>query len=120
MPGLLQRFEVATDEIKALEIAVQLPFFWNKKGASHFKTGLIEGASFIDLYGYESNGAQPLPYPLTTPEAMYEFLKGWISHAQYGYETDTDGSVSRGWAINQGHDFSTILRLKAEWIVYGK
>ncbi len=121
MSGLLQRFEISTDSVKAIEWAVEFPFLWNKKGVTHYVTGANKGSDFIQLKSYgNSSGDIKLPYPLTTPEMVNNFLRDWLFSASYGEMYDTDGSCTKGWLITQGGFFSEFLRLQTEWIVYGK
>lgn len=122
MPGLLQKFEISSDTNEQLALVLALPFKWDSKGANFYLTGTTkEGFDWIEFLPFDSSGhATPLPYPLDTPERLYSFVEGWLSHAKRGLEYDTDGDVRGGWLVDRGSCFYSICRVQAEWIIYGK
>ena len=123
MAGLLQQFEVSSDDLGILSHAVEMPFVWHKKAVA-YKLGRDEGFDWIELHWCDADtktmGAVMLPYPLDTPAKAFNFLMAWLDSAERGQETDTDGSVSRGWKIDGGASFYSLCRVTAAWIVYGK
>ncbi len=65
-----------------------------------------------------------LAYPHDS-EAVYEFVRRWLQHADPGPEPDTDGSNSKGWKIftaphAQGSGCYASLAVQPCWITYGK
>lgn len=124
MSGLLQVFEVASDDDDLLKIALQLPWKWHKGGATHYRVKRQEdgGDTLCLMWAHDNGpGVQALPFPLKTPEAMFNFASEWLREgATYPAEQpDTDGSVSRGWRVG-ARDFYSVAEVKAEYIVYSK
>lgn len=126
MSGLLQALHIESDTDTLLEIALQLPCEWSKSGVTHYAVReAADGSTTLSLGWHEKlRDSRPLPFPLRTARAIYEFARNWLKEAAvYGPSPDTDGSAERGWAVRDGdsdHDFYSVVTIKAVWIIYGK
>jgi hypothetical protein len=123
VPGLLQHYDVASDTLEQLELALALLFTWDRMGAKTYRSGETNGFSWLQLSGHKNDdGFQVLPFPLDTKAKMFSFVRDWLSTAKRGPEYDTDGSVSEGWRVTQNDSVweAEIVRIQADWIIYGK
>ena len=126
MPGLMQTFDVSSDTMEQLDLALGLVFPWNRKGASFYRAGETDdGFAWLELWPYktESNtDVLPLPFPLDSRDKMFGFVRDWLSSAKRGLEFDTDGSCNKGWRLSQNHSCwePYIVKVEATWIIYGK
>lgn len=125
MPGLMQTFDVSSDTLEQLDLALGLVFPWNRRGADFYRVGEAGGFAWLELWPYKVDGKTdilPLPFPLNTREKMFGFVRDWLSSAKRGQKFDTDGSCREGWRISQNHSCwePYIAKVEATWIIYGK
>mgnify|MGYP001577101372 CR=1 FL=1 len=112
--GVLQALVIEADTETALRAACQLGFTEHSHGAEAYE--VRDGV--LRLLWADTEGTK-LPFKLTTPEAVYEFVSRWLAQSEYGEEPDTDGSTKKGFRAE--HDYGYIfMKFKPEWIVYGK
>ena len=113
--GVVQKLVIEADTKTALLAACQIAFTEHSSGAESYE--VRDGA--LHLFWADAEGAK-LPFKLKTPEALYEFVSGWLAEAEPTDEQpDTDGTVKKGFRAE--HDYGyLLLRIKPTWIVYGK
>lgn len=68
------------------------------------------------------------PYEMDSKE-ISDFVWGWLKHADYGEEPDTDGSTGKGFHF-RARDFGDLMEgcdeyavaviVSPEWFIYGK
>jgi hypothetical protein len=128
MPGLLQKYDISSDTDEQLELALALLFTWDSKGANVYKTGVDkEGFSWLALekrsIGLRKDWT-PLPFPLDTKTKMFSFVRDWLSSASRGPHPHPApaGSCHMGWHVTNDHNVwdEAIVKIEADWIVYGK
>lgn len=72
---------------------------------------------------YEPDKMFPLLAPTNDPASLAAHLSLWLKRIDYPREPDTDGSVEKGWYINNGGysgwDY-VAFTIEPEWVVYGK
>lgn len=119
MAGLLNRFDVMSDDKDLLFLALSLPFGWKEKGATHWTQEEKDGKQQITLYSYETNGAVPLPFKLNNPTKMTSFVQGWLDDADHGKQGSGDGSYNKGWRCYIDDHFS-FCSVQAVWNYYSK
>lgn len=74
--------------------------FMDCNKASHFS----KTKNSFTLYWHGVAGTQPLPFEMSVGSAQ-TFLWEWLeNHAEYPEEPDLDGSCSRGFLLEAGHD----------------
>lgn len=112
--GVVQDLRIAADTETALRAACEIMFTEHSKGADSYavKDGVLL------LFWCDADGTK-LPFVLDTAKKVFEFVSNWLDQAERGPETDTDGSVKAGFRIENGHGY-IFMRVKPEWIVYGK
>lgn len=84
---------------EAFKKACNLAFMDNSTAAA-FNTS---GNSFI-LYWHDYAGTTALPYKMSEEAAEIMIWEWLTKHAKYPKEPDIDGSVSKGFLIEAGHD----------------
>lgn len=112
--GVVQELVIEADTPTALRAGCTIAFTYNTKGVESYA---VENGSLV-LFWSDTTGIK-LPFCLNSVDAVFEFVSRWLSQAQYGRETDTDGSVKKGYRIEIDHGY-VFMRIKPTWIVYGK
>lgn len=112
--GVLQKMVIEADTETALRAACQLAFTEHSHGAESYE---VRDGTLLLLWADEEGTR--LPFNLTTPEAVYEFVSRWLAQSVYGESPDTDGSVKKGFRAE--HDYGYVfMKVTPTWIVYGK
>lgn len=112
--GVLQKLVIEADTETALRAACQLGFTEHSHGAASYdvKDGVLR------LLWSDTEGVK-LPFKLTTPEAVYEFVFRWLAQAEYGEEPDTDGDTKKGFCAESDYGY-VFMKFTPTWIIYGK
>jgi hypothetical protein len=119
MSGILQELIVASDTEQNLRLALSLPFQWNSI-LSHYKFGARDGFSWIEFCSYGYEATTPLPFPIKSPDDLFNFVSAWLKSALRGDEVDYDGSSTEGWQVSKGTHYSSVIRVETKWIEYHK
>lgn len=112
--GVLQEMVIEADTETALRAACQIAFTEHSHGAESYE----DRNGVLRLLWADAEGTK-LPFKLTTPEAVYEFVSRWLEQAEYDESPDTDGSTKKGFRAEHDHGY-VFLTIKPTWIVYGK
>lgn len=113
--GVVQRLHVKADTATALKAVCEIAFTEHNSGAASY--AVKDG--WLHLYWSDADGTK-LPFRIKTPQALFEFVSNWLEQADFNDDQpDTDGSTKRGFCAKNDYGY-TMLKIKPEWIIYGK
>lgn len=126
-------FRVKTDKVHNLKPIATIALTEHSSGASHYKVipaQSNEDSNELRLYWHGVPDSHPLPFRLSTPEAVASFLEQWLeSEAVYGRScswsdaTEIEGVVISN-ADEEGYTLCDtcylVLRAIPSWVYYGK
>lgn len=133
MSGLIQHFELQSDDFKVLVKAVEIMMSWNKS-VTHYKVIQADkrGPTLVFQW-HETGGGTPLMAPMKDAEQIANQICAWLGSAEItkagwvGGDGDdckgwfitsrTPARVGETWAVNSGYD---VFSISPHWIYYGK
>ena len=116
--GVVSDFKLEADTDDALLAACAI-LLTEHNSISHWRS---TKDSELELFWTDHPEAVRLPFGISTPQELLNFIKRWLSKsATYGKQPDTDGDVKKGYQVtNKTTTWQCVGTVKAEWIIYGK